>query len=103
MLMLKERRHQMDMCLVHKIMHREGDLGPVTWFKRTEQTAGGHATRSKSDPLKVRKGRLDVRRNFSSMRVTEDWNKIPADLKAIKGAAKFKATYKKMQDPTWTA
>jgi hypothetical protein len=36
------------------------------------------------------------------MRVIEDWNKISADLKAIKGAAKFKATYKKMRDPTWT-
>jgi hypothetical protein len=51
----------------------------------------------------VRKGELDVRRNFFSMRVIEDWNKIPADLKAIKGAAKFKATYKKNARPMQTA
>jgi hypothetical protein len=105
MLSLEERRHQMEMCLVHKIMHREGNLDPATWFERTEQTVGGHATRSTIDPLniKVRKGRLDVRRNFFSMRVIEDWNRIPADLKANKGAAKFKATHKKMQHPTRTA
>ncbi len=56
MLTLEERRHQTDMCLIRK-----------TWFERIEQTAGGHATRSTSDPLhfKVRKGRLDVRRTSS--------------------------------------
>ncbi len=62
MLALEERRHQTDVCLIHKIMHREGDLNPATWFERIEQTAGGHATRSTSDPLhfKVRKGRLET-------------------------------------------
>jgi hypothetical protein len=62
--MLEKMRHQMEMCLVHKIMHREGNLDPATWFERMEQTAGGLATRSTIDPLnnKVRKGRLDVRR-----------------------------------------
>ncbi len=30
MLSLEERRHQMEMCLVHKIMHREGNLDPAT-------------------------------------------------------------------------
>jgi hypothetical protein len=28
MLTLEERRHQTDICLVHKIMHREGDFDP---------------------------------------------------------------------------
>ena len=31
---LEERRHQADMCTVHKILHGKGDLKAVTWFER---------------------------------------------------------------------
>jgi hypothetical protein len=51
----------------------------------------------------VRKGRLEVGRNFFGMREVTVWNKISTNLKAIKGAAKFRATYKKMRDPIWIA
>ena len=30
---LEERRHQADMVMVHKIMHRMGGLEPETWFE----------------------------------------------------------------------
>jgi len=32
--------------------------------------------------LRVKHGRLDPRRNFFSIRVTEDWNNIPAEEKS---------------------
>jgi hypothetical protein len=30
---LEERRHQADMCMVHKIMHKKGDLQPDTGLR----------------------------------------------------------------------
>jgi hypothetical protein len=77
-LSLEERRHQKDMCPVHKIMCKKSFLGPETWFTGVEQSAGGHATRSKNDPLKIRirTGRLGVQMNFLSIRVMTDWNTI---------------------------
>jgi hypothetical protein len=31
---LEERRHQADMCMVHKILHGKGELKADTWFER---------------------------------------------------------------------
>ncbi len=45
--------------------------------------------------IKVRAGRLEVRRNFFTMRVIEDWNRIPAAVKSMTNGYKFKAAYKK--------
>jgi hypothetical protein len=95
---LKERRHQANMQMVHKILHRENDLDPRIWFETVGRA--GHATRSGADPynIKVRTGRLEVRRHFFWERVTNDWNKIPADIKSCPGAAGFKVAYKKFRE-----
>ncbi len=55
-------------------------------------------TRSATEPLniKVRAGRIEVRRNFFTMRVIEYWNSILAAVKNITNGCKFKAAYKKM-------
>ena len=73
------------MCMMHKII-QEGseELESETWFEPAG--VGGHATRAAADPLNVRiaAGRLEVRRNFFSNRVTVPWNNVPADLKQLK-------------------
>ena len=87
---LEERRHQADMAMVHKIVHRQSGLEPETWF----EMAGARCnTRSAADPLNivVKHGRLDVRREFFTMRVIESWNEIPPDVKAVESAARFRA------------
>ena len=91
---LLERRHQADMAMVHKILHGKGGLDHSTWFERAEN--GLRATRSTADPynLKVKHGRLDPRRNFFSIRVIEDWNRIPADVKRVGNSESFKALYR---------
>ncbi len=88
------------MCMVRKMMHEESGLDPETWFKKAETARGGRVTRSATEPLniKVKAGRLEVRRNFFTMRVIEDWNRIPAAGKNITSGYKFKAAYKKMRD-----
>jgi len=91
---LLERRHQADMAMVHKILHGKGGLDHTTWFEKAED--GVRATRSTADPynLRVKHGRLDPRRNFFSIRVIEDWNNIPADVKRVSNSESFKAIYR---------
>jgi hypothetical protein len=66
---LFERRHQADMVMTHKILHEKGGLDHTTWFEKAEN--GPRATRNTADPynIKVKHGRLDLRRNFFSIRV----------------------------------
>ena len=94
---LEERRHQADMAMVHKILHGKGDLAASDWF----DTAAGalRATRSTADPLNLRKraGRLEVRRNFFSVRVVDDWNNIPSEVKSQPSCENFKNAYKKLR------
>jgi hypothetical protein len=95
---LEERRHRADMQMVHKIMHRESGLDPGTWFERARDAV--HATRSGADPLNIKNmtGRLEIRRNFFSVRVISDWNRIPAEIKQRPGTASFKAAYKHLRE-----
>jgi len=94
---LEERRHQADMCMVHKILQGRGGLNPETWFEMAGDSA--RPTRAGADPLniRVRHGRLDMRRNFFSLRVIEDWNKIPPEVKRLKKSEVFKRTYKQLR------
>ncbi len=57
---------------------------------------GLRTTRSTADPynLRVKHGRLDPRRNFFRIRVIEDWNRIPAEVKRVDNSESFKATYR---------
>jgi ribonuclease P/MRP protein subunit RPP40 len=91
---LLERRHQMDMAMVHKIPNCKGGLDHTTLFEKAED--GLRATRSTADPynLKVKHARLDPRRNFFSIRVIEDRNRIPAEVKRVDNSESFKAIYR---------
>jgi hypothetical protein len=40
--------------------------------------------------LRKRAGRLEVRRNFFSVRVVDDWNSIPSEVKSEPSCVNFK-------------
>jgi len=90
---LEERRHQADMLMVQKIMHGKGGLNAETWFVRADDQRN---TRSAADPLGIKKsfGRTELRKNFFTMRVTDDWNRIPPELKKVSNSEEFKRKYK---------
>jgi hypothetical protein len=94
---LEERRHQADMAMVHKIMHGKGQLDHSCWFEKAAD--GQRATRNSADPLNLRvnHGRLEIRRNFFSVRVIESWNKIPSDLKSETKNVVFRSKYKTLR------
>ena len=64
-------------------------------FVRADQT--NLTTRSATGPLNLRQqaARLEVRRNFFSIRVVEEWNKIPSTIKMASSVTSFKNRYKK--------
>ena len=92
---LEERRHQADMVLVYKVLTGKDQVDPAEWFTMAAEAA--RATRTTADPLNVRvkHGRLEVRRNFFSVRASGQWNDIPGHIKDQKTVDGFKAAYKK--------
>ena len=88
---LEERRHQADMVLVYKVLTGKDQVDPAEWFTMAAEAT--RATRTTADPLNVRvkHGRLEVRRNFFTVRVTEQWNQVPMNIKAVELLTRSKA------------
>jgi hypothetical protein len=95
---LEERRHQADMVQTFKIVTGKDLVKKETWFKSVTET--GRPTRSAADPLNLRPqaSRLEIRRNFFSQRVIEDWNNVPAELKQAKNVKCFKRGYRTLRE-----
>jgi hypothetical protein len=94
MLTLEERRHQADMAQTFKILRGVDMVESDNWVQMMDQA--GRATRSTDDPLNVRlkAARLEVRKNFFSSRVTENWNYNLSHVKNVKTVSGFKRSYK---------
>jgi hypothetical protein len=97
---LAERRLHADMHMVHKLMKNENRLDYNTWFERAADS--GQATRLTADPLNIKpkKGKLEIRRNFLTVRVLDEGNRIPANIKARKMTTSVKAAYANLHDET---
>jgi hypothetical protein len=98
-LTLEERRHQLDMQQVHRILSGKDRVKSDTWFKMASD--GERVTRAAADPLNLRipAPRLEVRKNFFSQRVPEDWNKIPPVVKNAETVKAFRNAYRKHRLP----
>jgi hypothetical protein len=66
---LEERRHQADMAMVHKITNNRDGLDRADGVKATHSTANPHN-------LRMRQGRMEIRRNFFIARVMETGTKF---------------------------
>ena len=90
---LEERRHQADMAMVYKVLTGRDQVDHEEWFTRAGEAA--RATRAGADPMNIRikHGRLDIRRNFFTVRVTELWNMIPSEIKNQRTVDAFKSAY----------
>ena len=91
---LEERRHQADMLMVSKILHGTGELKCETWFEMASDN--GRASRASADEFNVKEkhGRLELRESFFGVRVTKLWNAVPADIKKLVPAWRFKKAYR---------
>ena len=84
---LEERRHQADMLYVYKVLTGREDIDKGQWFTMRTRTASHKLN------VKVNHGRLDVRRNFFSVRVSGQWNDIPGHIKDQQTVDGFKTAY----------
>jgi len=77
---LEERRLQIDMTQVYKVLNGKDKVSSDTWFASV--AAGERATRAAAHPLNLRVPApgLEVRRHFFTQRVPGEWNRILAAL-----------------------
>jgi hypothetical protein len=94
---LEERRHQIDMLQVYKVLNGKDKVQSEKWFEMAAN--GKRAKRMAADPLNlpIPAPRLEVRRHFFTQRVPEPWNKIPAALKSAATVDGFRRGYKDLR------
>ena len=92
---MEERRHQADMLYVYKVLTGREDVNKCQWFTMAAEAARTTRTASHKLNVNVIHGRLEVRRNFFSVRASGQWNDIPGHIKDQKTVDGFKAAYKK--------
>jgi hypothetical protein len=90
---LEERRHQADMLHMFKICNGVHGLDSKEFFRPPTDAAA--RTRRNVDPLSVRPnhGRLEIRRNFFTVRAGDPWNLVPNEIKHARTPAAFKRAY----------
>ena len=93
---LEERRKAQDLVQVYKIIHEVDDVDSGTWFERTDQ----HQNRTRAAEWGLRQSgrppRLEMRRNFFSQRVIQEWNRLPVDTRSTSTQNEFKSYLKKI-------
>jgi hypothetical protein len=73
-------------------------VSPTTWFEKAQHSR--RATRITADPLNIaaNTGRLEISKNFFSIRVINDWIRIPKGIKNKPTAPSFKKAYAKIRE-----
>jgi hypothetical protein len=81
------------MAHMYKICTCRDGLERADWFEPPTEAAA--RTRRHADPLNVRPhhARLEVRRNFFTVRTGTRWNDIPSAIKHASTPSKFKKQY----------
>jgi hypothetical protein len=92
---LQQRREEIDMTEMYKIMSGKSAVEPSIWFEKVNRD--GVMTRQAADPLNVKipAARLELRKNFFSARVCEKWKNLPNEIKNSVNAKSFKASYRR--------
>jgi Reverse transcriptase (RNA-dependent DNA polymerase) len=90
---LQERRHIQDMAQVYKLVHNVDKVSRVKLFDHVPEGR----TRLAADPLNVRSElcRTDIRKNFFTQRVINNWNSIDPAIKTSVNVHVFKTNYRK--------
>ena len=78
MITLEERRRG-NLVQMYKVLSGKDKVDYRRWFELAQPREGASSTRSTSGTHNVKRneGRHDLRKNFWSVRVCDDWNNLP--------------------------
>ena len=76
---------------MYKMINQTGELNPTTLFKKAEVRLGVTTRSTAGDPHKLvmPRSKLEVRKNFFTVRIIDKWNNLPVELKAAKNLQQF--------------
>ena len=88
---LEARREWLDMVQTYKIVKEVDNVDRTHWFTMRGEE-GSHGTRATQGGLNIigKRSKLEVRRNFYSQRVVDNWNGLSKETKLAKTVAEFK-------------
>ena len=90
---LEQIRERGDLIHMFRIMTGKDDVKSSTWFQLVADREGGANTRAAAGHLNVlpgKKCKLDIRKNFFSKRVVQNWNSLPDRIKMSQTVNMFK-------------
>jgi len=96
---LEERRKRFDMIQVYRVLHKKDRVTETTWFRRTANQHN-RTTRQAADMLNLYKSPCtsEMRRNFFSQRVIDQWNNLPIEIRNSASVNQFKNGLKAMSN-----
>ena len=94
---LEMRRYQSDMIQTFKIIRSIDAVDASSWFNLVGVNPPRH-TRLTSNPLNIIavRSNLEVRKNFFSQRVPDQWNNLPEEMKCSRNLKIFKSKLSKI-------
>ncbi len=90
MLTLSARRAMLDLQQAYKIISKQEDLEPTTWFQNIGERNVGMRLAAGGLNLAPGRARLECRRHFFSQRVVEPWNRLSCTTQGAKTLYEFK-------------
>ena len=95
---LHDRRIRGDLIETYKMLKGLSQVDHSTWFNIMSRSSGPQ-TRLSSDPLalETKPARLDLRKNFFSVRVPSAWNALPLPIRQSSSLNQFKNAYDQLK------
>ena len=89
---LEMRRRRNDMIQVFKILEGYDNVNPDTWFRKASENSL-RSTRQSVDPTNLLKPKVktELRSNFFSVRIVNEWNHLPLEIKMAPSLSLFKS------------
>ena len=91
---LQDRRREIDMVQTYKIVNKIDSDEPGQWFTRADSRRPTRQGDGKDRLLPVR-SQHEYRKNFFSVRVIDEWNKLPDTTKEAANVGQFKRLYRR--------
>ena len=100
LVLLVERRLRGDMIEVFKVMKGISRVKKEEWFEMVEEgqrntrqnaEVEGGAVERRQDVIRKERFKLDVRKNFFTVRVADVWNRLPTHVKNASNVNMFKS------------